>query len=229
MHNRIKIRKIPAPSCKICGSRGMQIYNGLQDSLFATPGTWNLDQCQNKECGLMWLNPMPLEEDIHNAYHAYYTHRDDQQKKSRIKQFINIILNHSLKLLLRLTPIYQERKDFNQMYLGGIKPGKLLCVGCGNGNRLVHLADMGWSVEGQEVDPICADIAAKKGFNVHLGTLESLLLPDSSYDAIVMNHVIEHVHEPMKLLMECRRLLSPDGVLISITPNTQSYGHRLFK
>lgn len=44
-----------------------------------------------------------------------------------------------------------------------------------------------------------------------------------------MNHVIEHVHEPLKLLKECRRLLRPGGIMISITPNTNSYTHRLFQ
>jgi 2-polyprenyl-3-methyl-5-hydroxy-6-metoxy-1,4-benzoquinol methylase len=228
MHNN-EIRSAPCPDCKVCGSHGVLIYQELQDRLFAAPGLWNLKQCKKTECGLMWLDPMPLEVDIHKAYHSYYTHGEDSHKKSPTEQPITMILTNILLLFLRLTPIHRERKDFNLMYLGNIKPGRLLGVGCGDGARLSRLASLGWSVEGQEVDPISAAIAAKTGIKVHLGSLENLNLPDTSYEAIVMNHVIEHVHDPVKLLMECRRILSPNGILIAVTPNIRSYGHRIFK
>lgn len=177
----------------------------------------------------MWLDPMPLEDDIHKAYLSYYTHVDNFQKKRRIAELSSSIKKQILLSLLRLTPIYMERKEFNQMYLGRIIPGKLLGVGCGNGARLAQLEGLGWSVEGQEVDPVSASIAIKNGIKVHLGLLENLNLTDASYDAIVIFHVIEHVHDPLKLLAECKRLLSQNGTLIAITPNTCSYGHRIFK
>lgn len=226
-HN--EIRSIPCTICKVCGSTGRPIYKGLEDRIFNSQGSWNFDQCQSKECGLMWLNPMPLEQDIHIAYKSYYTHREESQNKSSMGRLISIGQRNLLKLLLRLTPIYMERQDFNQMYLKGIKPGRLLCVGCGNGLRVVPFVHLGWSVEGQEIDPISAAIASKNGIRVHIGPLDELNLPEASYEAIVMNHVIEHVHDPTKLLMECRRLLMPNGILIAITPNINSYGHRLFK
>jgi len=172
---------------------------------------------------------MPFEKDLPRAYHAYYTHEDPGQKQNPARQRFTAFQKQMLKSLLRLTPIYREREDFNQMYLGNIKPGRLLGVGCGSGARLAYLAQMGWAVEGQEVDPVSAAVAGNYGIKVHLGPLDSLFLPASSYDAIVMNHVIEHVQDPIKLLMECRRLLSPNGILISITPNTYSLGHRIFK
>jgi 2-polyprenyl-3-methyl-5-hydroxy-6-metoxy-1,4-benzoquinol methylase len=205
------------------------IYQGLPDRLFSAPGLWNLRQCQNKECGLMWLDPIPLEEDICKAYQSYYTHGDDAQKRSQPKKPITKILTYLFRLFLRLTPIPKERIDLDRMFLGNIKPGKLLEVGCGDGARLARLATLGWSVEGQEVDPISASIAVQTGIKIHFGSLEKLGLPMASFDAIVMNHVIEHVHDPVKLLMECRRLLKPDGILVAATPNIRSYGHRIFK
>jgi len=213
----------------LCGSKGTLFYSNLKDNLFDAPGSWNLSRCPNRECGLIWLDPMLLAEDLHIAYCSYYTHEDPDQKQSRTMKKINSIRKHILKFFLRLTPIYQERENFNRMYLGNIKPGRLLGVGCGNGARLAYLADLGWSVEGQEVDPISAAAAEKYGMKVHLGPLDVLNLPAASYDAIVMHHVIEHVHDPLKLLMECRRLLAPGGTIISITPNGKSCGHKIFK
>ena len=49
------------------------------------------------------------------------------------------------------------------------------------------------------------------------------------FDAIVMNHVIEHVREPAALLTTCRTMLRPGrGPLVCVTPNARSWGHRLF-
>lgn len=61
-----------------------------------------------------------------------------------------------------------------------------------------------------------------------LGTLESQRYPDGSFDAVVMSHVIEHVHDPEGLLRECRRILRSRGQITVVTPNAKSLGHRVF-
>ena len=58
--------------------------------------------------------------------------------------------------------------------------------------------------------------------------MKTLELAGESFDAVVMNHVIEHVHDPVELLVEARRLLKQDGVLVLITPNAESQEHRIF-
>lgn len=44
-----------------------------------------------------------------------------------------------------------------------------------------------------------------------------------------MNHVIEHVYNPDQLLTACCKLLKPGGIFVSVTPNIESLGHRIFK
>jgi SAM-dependent methyltransferase len=61
-----------------------------------------------------------------------------------------------------------------------------------------------------------------------VGQLPDLDLPDASFDAIVMNHVIEHIHDPRALLAECMRLLKKGGWLVATTPNARSTGLRQF-
>ncbi len=48
---------------------------------------------------------------------------------------------------------------------------------------------------------------------------EHLPFPDSSYDVIVSNHVIEHVHDARRHLAEISRVLRPGGVAYLATPN----------
>lgn len=108
--------------------------------------------------------------------------------------------------------------------------GALLDVGCGNGEFLATMKDLGWDTVGIETDARAAEIARDRfGLDVRTGTLVDAMIPGDSFDAISLSHVIEHVHDPIALLTECRRLLRPGGKLIVLTPNTRSLGHRIFR
>jgi SAM-dependent methyltransferase len=64
---------------------------------------------------------------------------------------------------------------------------------------------------------------------VYLGKLQDQRLPSEGYDAVVMNHLVEHVPEPHELLRECHRILKRGGRLVILTPNTESVAHRKFR
>jgi len=219
------------PACPLCGTAGSLLHAGMQDRLFHVPGTWNARECGNPECGLVWLDPMPLREEIHKAYATYYTHEDKgrQGPSDRRKGLAVRLLRLYKRLLKILVGARRERENHELMYLRDVAPGRLLEIGCGSGKRLARLAELGWQVEGQEVDEKAwAAAKSKYPFQVHLGELAALALAGDAYDAVVMNHVIEHVHEPVELLAEVRRLLKPGGVLIANTPNAMSQEHRIF-
>ena len=55
----------------------MPLYQNLRDRLFSAPGQWNLVRCAEKSCGIIWLDPMPLEGDIGEAYRDYLTHEQE--------------------------------------------------------------------------------------------------------------------------------------------------------
>jgi 2-polyprenyl-3-methyl-5-hydroxy-6-metoxy-1,4-benzoquinol methylase len=69
----------------------------------------------------------------------------------------------------------------------------------------------------------------KFSLNVFQGTLEEAEFPDEHFDTITMNHVIEHVPDPIKVLEECRRELKPGGRLVVVTPNIKCLGHYIFR
>jgi SAM-dependent methyltransferase len=174
---------------------------------------------------------MPQQEDIGYAYASYFTHHRVLWPNNRegLAEVVEWILHKVHNLVLLATPIIRERERLDVMFVGGLRPGRILDVGCGNGSRLERFRKLGWQAEGQEVDGEAAAEARRiAGVPVHLGALKEVGFPDASFDAITMSHVIEHVDDPVSLLQECRRILRAGGILIVRTPNVDSYGHRHF-
>ena len=226
--NNIRSRNIV--TCTLCGAPGDIIYSGLADRLFGAPGKWGFRRCQNGGCGLLWLDPSPIPEDIGLAYASYYTHPELRVRPALdpLKYFVLRKVLWCSHFAIGGPSLLQARRNTAEMYLRNVTPGKLLDVGCGNGRRLCQLQKLGWQVVGQEMDPVAAEAARKRGISVHLGTLESAKFPSDGFEAIILSHVMEHVPDPVETAVECRRILKSTGVLVAVTPNMESYGHRLF-
>jgi SAM-dependent methyltransferase len=223
-----EIRSAPATACFLCGSAGLRLHEELADRLFGASGRWSFRRCPRADCALVWLDPKPLSEDLPLAYRNYYTHdggAGDAPSRGPAKRMWNVLKES----VWRLLGIHRERRRLERFLLDRGRGRRLLDVGCGHGHQLAQLARLGWQVEGQDVDPDAALLAStSEGAPVHLGPLETLRLPGESFDAVVMNHVLEHAVDPIALLRECHRLLRPGGVLVSITPNAASWGHDRF-
>ena len=217
-------------TCHVCGAAGEVVHPDVIDRQFGVPGRWGERACTNAACGLLWLDPRPIEADIHRAYAQYYTHGDAAPPASTVRVGLARRIEQVVAFVwLGLLGLRGARRSSELMYLDRRAPGRVLDVGCGAGEKLALLAEHGWTVEGQDVDPAAAQHARERHrVTVHLGDLRSLQLPAGSYDAIVMSHVLEHVHDPRALLQECRRLLAPGGLLVALSPNPASYGHARF-
>ncbi|HLX68230.1 MAG TPA: methyltransferase domain-containing protein [Verrucomicrobiae bacterium] len=244
-----QIRTAACPRCILCGHEGDSIYLGQRDRLFGTAGLWNLKICSNRECGLIWLDPMPIREDIGKAYANYYTHKaSDSTRHAGLLKRIRALAQHgywankynyetgpqpllarTLGRLLSLSPIHRREADAWVRCLPAVPQGRLLDVGCGSGEWLLTMRQRGWLVEGFDFDESAVKLARQNGLKAECGSLEQQGYPDDSFDAVTLNHVVEHVPDPVRTLAECRRILKPNGRLVLFTPNSASWGHRLFK
>jgi 2-polyprenyl-3-methyl-5-hydroxy-6-metoxy-1,4-benzoquinol methylase len=215
------IRSEPHPRCPLCGGGGDWIHTGLVDRLFGAPGEWGYRRCRAASCGLVWIDPVPVEEDLAKAYRDYYTHRGEEIAA------VGRGVWAASELLWRVTRVDRLRRRLDRLLLEGRPAGRLLEIGCGTGARLAQLSEAGWEVEGQEIDATAAGVARRRlgSTSIHVGPLADLGLAAESYDAIVSSHVLEHVRAPEALLRECHRLLRRSGVLVAITPNAVSFGH----
>jgi len=244
-----EIRTGSRPSCVLCGGNGEVVYRDLRDRLFSAAGEWTMKRCTDRGCALLWLDPMPLEDDLAKAYERYYTHatRTDTHPPGRLKR-IYLALKRAylaseynyrsdtelplipfLGQLLRFFPLRRLQVDEEVRFLAAAPGNKLLDVGCGSGDWLVSMRGLGWDVTGIDFDERAVRTGAQQGLPVKCGALEQQAFPNESFDAITLHHVIEHVPDPIRTLRECARILRPGGRLVLSTPNASSLGHRIFK
>lgn len=205
----------------------MPLYQDLRDDLFSAPGTWALKRCPVSACGLLWLDPMPVPEDLYLAYQDYYTHGDPiKPVVHRLAKRVYLLL---LDGILSTAGIPAERRRAQLMFVGERTPGTLLDVGCGQGAFLATMAKRGWAVTGVDFDRVAVEAARSvHGLDVHVGTVDTIVDRGMSFDVVTASHVVEHVPDPVSFLAQCRRLLKPGGRVILKTPNANSLGSRLY-
>ena len=232
-------------TCALCGAEGRALYDGLRDQMFEAPGHWSLQCCSR--CGLVWLHPRPLTTDIAKLYRQYHTHtvppdrtgprrwRDRAKQRVLAKAFgygdgARFLGGRIVDRVLSSIEPLRELVGATLMWLHAAQRGRLLDVGCGSGAFLKWMRELGWQVHGVEPDPAAARVAKEEcGLDVTCGTLEDAALPTHRFDAVTLNHVVEHLPDPVATLRECGRVLKPRGRLVITTPNVESLGRRWFR
>ncbi len=104
---------------------------------------------------------------------------------------------------------------------------RLLDIGCSSGALLRSARTHGFDAEGVEPAAQAAEFAQSAGLKVFHGYLEEARFPASSFDAVTLMEVIEHLPDPSALLREVWRILKPNGVLVVGTGNGASWTVRL--
>ncbi len=106
--------------------------------------------------------------------------------------------------------------------------GKILDVGCGNGNISLALASLGYQVKGIDISEESVQKARGRSTFENLSfeaqNAEELTATEERFDAIVCSEVLEHLNQPEGLASVLSVLLKPTGVLIVTVPN--GYGPR---
>ena len=105
--------------------------------------------------------------------------------------------------------------------LGDVAGKRILDIGCGRGLTLLELQQMGADVIGTQVSAPAARRAVSligEG-RVFQSTVGEAAFAPSTFDAVTLWHVLEHVSDPLCELIEAARVLKPAGLLYVEVPN----------
>jgi 2-polyprenyl-3-methyl-5-hydroxy-6-metoxy-1,4-benzoquinol methylase len=212
---RVPVTAGPSASsrCTVCGSTALQPFlSELRDRNYANPVVVAMRRCQS--CRTVQQDPLPSAEEAIGFYPTSYVHYNPTPG-GMTDRLITWQMQGTLRLLRRL----------------GASPGRrLLDVGSGGGRGLSAIRDgLGLDVVGIEPSASAAAKARQAyGLNVLAGTFPNDAIGPETVDFVRINHVIEHVPDPIRLLDAVWTALKPGGWVIGETENLDCPSHRLF-
>ncbi len=198
--------------CNNCGEQKFTVALTGPDWLHGLPGSFTLVRCQG--CGLLYLNPRPVGEELAAYYPSDYEAHIGTRKMGWLKQ-----LEYDYGIQKRYRGIMRYTR-----------PGRMLDIGCATGDFLAGMEDRGWEVMGIEPSEQASRYARETlGLNVQTASLEEAQLDDNSLDLITMWNVLEHLPDPAQALGRIARALKPGGLLVFAIPSLRSYDVKWFK
>ena len=167
----------------------------------------------NKEYDILKTHPTPSLVVLPKYYESedYISHTDS--KRTLFEKIYQLVKRNAIKGKVSLLNKEQNSK------------GKLLDIGCGTGDFLVEAKNQGWSILGFEPNSDAKRLAANKGV---LFTDDIFTLPEDTFDAVTMWHVLEHVPNLQEYITNLKRIIKPNGTIIIAVPNYKSYDAKYY-
>jgi len=112
---------------------------------------------------------------------------------------------------------YEKVENINRLK----KVGRVLDIGCWEGQQLEHFRKTGWECVGIELNKKAANIAMSKGMDVYQISIREFFrqFADAKWDVINVAYVLEHIPKPIDFLIRLKSNLEKDGIIIVEVPN----------
>ena len=183
-------------------------------------------QCQKCESLQICDVPDNLGDYYPDDYYSFH----GEARSSFLYKLASGMRNH-YAVYNRVVPgkwIYRYYPNPSLRSLRPLKPEKtwrILDIGCGYGEVLLHLKSMKFqNLEG--IDPyLKEEISHSVGLKIRNIGLDEL---EGKWDLVMLHHSFEHLEDPENTLKHIFRLLADDGRCIIRTPNLSSHAWRKY-
>jgi len=210
-------------TCPVCGGTGKVDFSST-DLMFGGDKVFYYHHCS--DCGLVYQHPVPKEADIAAFYPENYIVYIEPTR-TRFSARERLYLKNRLGYTHLEAPASSRPRTVDDV-IPWVPNGKLLDIGCGNGEYLLRMKSIGWQCKGVEFNDKAVSICRSHGLDIFQGDLAAANFEDASFDFVTAHHLIEHVPDPHTLMKEITRITRPGGSVLIRTPNSESLGRNFF-
>ncbi len=163
------------------------------------------------ECGLIRTNPKLTEAAYKDFYCLEYRDLYMGKEYGSIKNYFDDMVLRGQEIL---NILLKKRVGIK------IEGSDILEIGCSAGGILVPFLESGARVKGYDYDQRYLDYGKQRVLDLDLcyGGVENLKEENRQYDIIILNHVLEHLANPLEAVQLIKEKLKEDGVLYVAVP-----------
>jgi len=173
------------PKCLFCEQQG-HTSTAFEDTVFNNK-TFEYIQCTH--CGLVYVTPMPNDDDLIKMYPVEYQ-----------GELVLQSLGNYTKLLDRIKNIGKFET--------------LLDYGCGGGRFVAEAVEAGFTVTGTEYNPELVRNLSATQPRAAFCTIEDFYKGKELYDLIFLSNVLEHLTNPKEIMLKLKPRLAKNGLFV---------------
>lgn len=195
-------------NCPVCEcKKSIQVLIKRPDFEYGSVTTLEYRACQN--CSLVFSSETPSAELIMGFYETYSTHKPAACERAFFSKWQREKYLRSISEMIN--PKNRQIANLS-----------ILDYGCGSGDFIAELVHVGVTgVVGYDLDEGARQCVRQRGL-VAFAKVEDALTA-GPFDAIFLNHVIEHLSNSTDEVRRLVRNLKQGGLLFVRTPNTGSF------
>jgi SAM-dependent methyltransferase len=200
---KIDPRTETVDTCLICSTRDHKPDNWFERELGLVP-PYGIVRCV--DCGLRWLSPRPTAE----AIMALYSEELYFDGPNAVESYA--------ALAEKRRPYFSQRIKRIESHFQAGRKLSILDVGAATGEFVVEAIRRGHRADGIELSEH-ARRKARLAYGIELlHQSPADLAPIRPYDVIHLNHVFEHLPDPVSVLHDWHRVLDSEGMLVIEVP-----------
>jgi 2-polyprenyl-3-methyl-5-hydroxy-6-metoxy-1,4-benzoquinol methylase len=204
--------------CGICSNELNNTPYKIREMMFGLRDSFDYFQCGNCQCIQIKAIPENLGKYYPTDYYSFANTDSKIKKLGYFKQLQYEYMSGNKKTILGAIISYKYKSPFydwcNVLQLRD-KNTKILDIGCGGGDLLKQLENVGFTnLTG--ADPfISEDIHYSENVNIYKKSVYEL---DETYDVIMLHHSLEHMDKQADVIAKLYQLLRKDGKLFIRIP-----------